>query len=479
MEPTRRFWVAGVLATGGAVLAILLGDIYWLGIPLGITAWILADQLVFTTTLTHATQTPPLHQTLTQDTVLVDEPTTLDIEVTESAAKLAALDAEFSIVDHPAITVEGTQTYTFEDATPAVTIPLQVDVAGSYTIAPPTVTATSHQGLFSETLQLGTQCSLTGNPRVPRDIHIGTGGERIAVAAGEHDAAQGGGGFEPGELREYLPGDPTNRIDWKATARLGEPHIREAETESTRRTHLFVDRRTPMHAGPDDLTKLAHARETAIWLTEHIARLGDPLALTIVGDDDAVGSQTTDASTAQYQHIRRQLRDLSAGTPTAAGTPQSTRSATRSSQEARDVADSLTDDSTFSRTLQPYFQHVDAYIDRVTTDPLFQSVQKRLADNGGDSWLIIITDDTNRVELLETTRMAAGVDTHVSVFVLPSVLFDEQAFTDLEEAYAEYRDFEEFRQQLAAIPNTSAFEVGPHDRLAALLEAAPSQEVQL
>ncbi|MDL0130140.1 DUF58 domain-containing protein [Halobacterium salinarum] len=268
-------------------------------------------------------------------------------------------------------------------------------------------------------------------------------------------------------------------MDWKATARLGEPHIHEVETESTRRTHLFVDRRTPMDAGPDGLTKLAHARETAIWLTEHITNLGDPLALTIVGDDDAVGSQTTEASTAQYQRIRRQLRDLSAGTPTAAGSPQSTRSATRSSQEARDVADSLTDDSVFSRTLQPYFQHVDAYIDRVTADPLFQSVQKRLANDGGDSWLIIITDDTNRVELLETTRMAAGVDTHVSVFVLPSVLFDEQVFTNLEEAYAEYRDFEEFRQQLAAIPNTSAFEVGPHDRLAALLEAAPSQEVQL
>jgi len=59
------------------------------------------------------------------------------------------------------------------------------------------------------------------------------------------------------------------------------------------------------------------------------------------------------------------------------------------------------------------------------------------------------------------------------VFLLPTVLFDSQAFTDLEAAYTDYRDVETFRQQLAAPTNSTAFEVGPRDRLASLLAAAP------
>lgn len=471
MEPTRRFWVLAALGTASAVLAILFNRVLWLGIPLGLGIWILSEQLVFTTALSKVVETPPLEQTLTQPVVLVDETTTLEIQFTDAVDHLINLDAELSLPSQPAITVQTTRNHKVDDNSGRLSVPIRIDVAGTYDIHPPTVEMTSSRELFREALQIGNECSVTGEPRVPRDIHIGTGGERIAVASGEHDAAQGGSGFEPGELREYLPGDPTNRIDWNATARLGEPYVREFDAETTRQTHLVVDRRSHMAAGPAGLTKLDYAREVAVWLTQYVAGLSDPLSLSIVGDEDIVGQTTADTTTTHYHRIRRGILDI---THKEVDAEQPSSSLTRFGRDARITASELTDESQFARTLQPYFQTRSAYLERVTDDPLFESVQARRADHRGDSWFALITDDTNRAELFETTRLAASGDTHVSVFLLPSVLFDEQSFTDLENAYADYRDFEEFRQQLAAPPNVSAFEVGPRDRLASLLATAPT-----
>lgn len=483
MEPTRRFWILAALGTGSAVLGMLFGDVLWVGVPLGIGGWLLVEQLVFTETLTTVATQEPLRQTLDRDTVLVDETTTLTVTVSEEAAELNALDGRVTITPPPAVTLTDPAEYEIPASQDQLAVPLQPTVAGTYTIPAPTVTVRSYRGLFRETLRLGNACSVTAEPRVPRDIHIGTGGERIAVAAGEHDAAQGGTGFEPGELREYLPGDPTNRIDWNATARLGEPYVREFEAESTRQTHLFVDCRTPMQAGPPGLTKLDHAREIGLWLTNYVAELGDPSALTCIGDEDITGTAAAESSTSHYRRIRRTILDVAA-TPTTADSPDAStrqrqpRSAVRTHRDAQAIATSLTDDSAFAETLRPYFQNATAYLEQVKTDPLFDAVHDRVTETSGDSWLVIITDDSNPAELLEAVQFATGRDVDVSVFILPSILFDTDAFTDLDTAYAEYRDFEEYRQQLATRPNVTAFEVGPRDRLAALLDNAAAGEVQ-
>jgi len=55
------------------------------------------------------------------------------------------------------------------------------------------------------------------------------------------------------------------------------------------------------------------------------------------------------------------------------------------------------------------------------------------------------------------------------VFLTPSILFDPGGLVDLEAAYDRYVEFEEFRRDLARLPGVSAFEVGPGDRLDAVL----------
>lgn len=473
MEPTRRFWAIATLGTVSAVLAILFDNVLYLGVPIGISVWVLVDQLAFTAALSRATESPPVQQRLVQDTVLVDESTTLEVAHANSLDYLTDLEGELTIASHPALTAEGPQAFALDSVSPPLSVTLRVDVAGTYDIEPPTLSVTSHRGLFTETISVGNECTATGEPRVPRDIHIGTGGERIAVAAGEHDAEQGSSGFDPGELREYLPGDPTNRIDWKATARLGEPYVREVEAEGSRQTHLILDQRPAMQAGEHGLTKSDYAREVGIWMVDYVASLDDPLTATFIDEEEARGVSTTDTTKTHYQRVRRELLNQTrTGPDTAPSSPGIGPATMPSGQTARTIQRALTGDSQFTRTLRPYFGSVETYLDHVTDDPLYQSVQSRLAEHTDDSWIVLITDDTKRAELLETTRLAAKNETHVSVFLLPSVLFDTAAFTDLETAYTTYRDFEDFRQQLAAHTNVTAFEVGPRDRLASILQTA-------
>lgn len=71
-------------------------------------------------------------------------------------------------------------------------------------------------------------------------------------------------------LREYRPGDPLKRIDWKATARLGELQSRVYEPSSTEQIYLMVNIDTMEHAWEgylkDELERIVStAASIAVW----------------------------------------------------------------------------------------------------------------------------------------------------------------------------------------------------------------------
>ena len=47
-----------------------------------------------------------------------------------------------------------------------------------------------------------------------------------SLLSGRHASRIRGRGLDFEELRGYLPGDDPRTIDWKVTARTGEPHVR-------------------------------------------------------------------------------------------------------------------------------------------------------------------------------------------------------------------------------------------------------------
>ena len=81
-----------------------------------------------------------------------------------------------------------------------------------------------------------------------------------------------GPGSEPGESREYVPGDDVRRMDWPVTARTLKPHVRQTTADRELETWLVVDLSASLDFGTATMEKrdLVLAAVTALaYLTVH------------------------------------------------------------------------------------------------------------------------------------------------------------------------------------------------------------------
>jgi uncharacterized protein (DUF58 family) len=86
-------------------------------------------------------------------------------------------------------------------------------------------------------------------------------------------------GLEFESLRAYVPGDEPRRIDWKATARHGEPITREYDIEKSQHVVICLDLGRVMMSELGALTKADHAVNAAALLTHVASRHGDWVGL--------------------------------------------------------------------------------------------------------------------------------------------------------------------------------------------------------
>jgi uncharacterized protein (DUF58 family) len=80
------------------------------------------------------------------------------------------------------------------------------------------------------------------------------------VLHGDHLGLIPGPGSEPGESREYQPGDDVRRMDWAVTARTAHPHVRQMIADRELETWLVVD----MSASLDFGTTVCEKRDLAV-----------------------------------------------------------------------------------------------------------------------------------------------------------------------------------------------------------------------
>jgi len=359
---------------------------------------------------------------------------------------------------------------------------LTFPVAGTSTIDGVEIAVEDRYGLFHETVTRGEPTTITVEPTQPRAVHVGQGGERTTSTLGGHRSGQLGQGIDPAELREYVPGDTVRDIDWKATARLGDPHVREYEVETDRRTLLFVDHRHSLGRDSEGETMLAYLREVALALTATARDLDDPLGLYTVGDGGTTAEFAPSTNPRHYERIRSQLLDLGPTSERDAGVdvdslgPAAETDALGPAAATRRAA-SLDGTSAFEGTLRPYFSSRTEYLTQLTEKPLFRTVKTQRAHLEGSVWSVVLTDDIDRAELRETVDLARRGPGHVLVFVTPRVLFEPGGLSDLESAYERYRDFENFRRDLDRLPGVTAYEVGPADRIDALLATRRRERV--
>lgn len=473
MEVTRRYWEAVTLAVILAVGGILLNRRVLLAGGITLCVWLLATQIRFVRRLDQTVPKLTIDQSLVARRGQTDEKLPVTLDATLDHASSLSLTVE----GRPPVPAEGISPDTFRIELPAgettatTTTTHTYPIAGKFTFDRPKVSARDHYELFTETFFAGPTPSIRIDPRVPRRIHIGMGGNQIAVAYGEHPTGRTGSGIEPGELREYQPGDPARRIDWKASARLNEPFVRTFETESTLMTALVIDHSSSTAVGADGETAFAYLREVALGLTTNTQRQSDPLGLYAVGDGGLTVSVSPGQSSEQYDRIRQHLLDIEPTHDTEAEAARIERQ--RPSREIRTVLQ--TDETSYGRTLQAFLGPSQTYALPMAETPLVETMRLQVSRLSGTVRTLLFTDDSDREQLREFVRLGRLGNGHVIVFLAPQVLFEPRGLADLDAAYERYTAFEEFRRELSRIDRVTAYEVAPDDRITAVLSGRGRQ----
>ena len=121
-----------------------------------------------------------------------------------------------------------------------------------------------------------------------------------------------GPGSEPGESRQYYPGDDVRRMDWPVTARTMIPHVRQTVADRELETWLVVDLSPSLDFGTVNLEKRELVFAAATAITHLTTKAGNRIgAIVTTGEQTyripAVGGTS---------HARYLMRRL-AGTPRA------------------------------------------------------------------------------------------------------------------------------------------------------------------
>jgi uncharacterized protein (DUF58 family) len=419
----------------------------------GVFAWLLGAQVAFTLAIGRFDDSLAVEQAFERSAVAVDESLLVTIivegdarglDVTVRGRPSAGLDAE--------VDMSGT----IEDP---IIGSVSSPVAGTHSLHAPELVVRDASGLFVERLQWGPAPELTVEDRDPTRLHVGEGGDSIPVAFGEHNVETPGSGIVPAEIREYVPGEAISRIDWKATARLRTPHVREFESEADITTILIVDHRGDLDVGLEGETALDYLRAAAIGYLGVVRSIGDPVGCYGVADDAIHRLSPPSNAPRGYERLRRQLAALD---------PTEPSKRTRPTPPLSRRVVSLDRDTEFGSALGPFVETERTTAHEV--DPLVSAVRAATTAQSGTLQVVLFTDDTDRAALRDAVTIGRRGDNHVFAFVAPRVFFESERMADLQRASESYREFEEFRQGLGAIDRVRAYEVAPRDRMEALLQ---------
>ena len=127
-----------------------------------------------------------------------------------------------------------------------------------------------------------------------REIQVRTGRQVADVLAGQYVSVFKGRGIEFDEVRPYVPGDEIRTIDWKVTARLGNPYVKRFVEERQLTLMLMAD----ISASQDFGSATRSKREVA-------AELCALLAFSATFNDDKVGLTLFHGGIEQYIPARK------------------------------------------------------------------------------------------------------------------------------------------------------------------------------
>jgi uncharacterized protein (DUF58 family) len=141
------------------------------------------------------------------------------------------------------------------------------------------------------------------------------------LLAGDHRSSRLGAGTELAQIRAYVPGDDVRAIDWNATARTGQPHVRVNVAERALTTWLVLDTSASMAWGTQDRRKSDVAEGVALAVTHAATRGVNRIGLVRFGGPGAGHRQPTQgrvgllAVSSALADLHRQSGSASAADP--------------------------------------------------------------------------------------------------------------------------------------------------------------------
>jgi uncharacterized protein (DUF58 family) len=151
---------------------------------------------------------------------------------------------------------------------------------GVYRIGPSVVIARNAFGVFQARGTTINAVELRVYPAAPK-LQAGVRPATTQVFVGEERSRERADGFEFADIRKFQPGDMTRRINWRVTARQGEPYISLQHPERNTDIILIIDSLADFHMGLDG-TLAWEARAVAALAQLHLGRR-DRVGLLVYG----------------------------------------------------------------------------------------------------------------------------------------------------------------------------------------------------
>ena len=151
--------------------------------------------------------------------------------------------------------------------------------------------------------------------RVKARVDLHTSSRARGLIQGRGRSLFKGAGEDFDDLKYYQPGDKISEIDWKATARSGEPLIRRFNEERVRHLSIVADTSSAMAATAADGTSKREAMILAAGMVCFLAQKNGDLVGLVAGSDDRpvqLPSRSSDG------HLELLLRSVQQATTTAA-----------------------------------------------------------------------------------------------------------------------------------------------------------------
>lgn len=157
--------------------------------------------------------------------------------------------------------------------------------------------------------------------RVKARVDLHTSNRARGLIQGRGRSLFKGSGEDFDDLKYYQPGDKISDIDWKATARSGEPLIRQFNEERVRHLSIVADTSSAMAATAADGGSKRDAMIMAAGMICYLAQKNGDLVGLVAGNDARpiqLPARSSDG------HLELLLRTVQQATTTASPAPDST-----------------------------------------------------------------------------------------------------------------------------------------------------------